>query len=364
MKAVILVGGEGTRLRPLTCNMPKPMVPVLNKPFLEHVINHLSSYAVKEIVLAMGYLSPVIHDYFGDGNRLGVGLFYSIESEPLGTGGAIKNAEKFLDEPFLVLNGDVFTDLDVAAMYRFHREKRAKITIARMPVEDFTSYGVIETDAQGKIIRFLEKPSPGTVNSSMINAGTYVIEPEILSLITPNVKFSIEHELFVKLSDYQIPAYGFDYHNYWIDMGTVEKYLQLHVDLLTGKSSQYISGKSEQVTVGKGSKIHPTALVKGPVLIGSRCTVGENVQIVGPVTIGSNCTIGRDTFIESSVIWNNVKLGNGVVLRKSIVADDSCLDDNCNIESSALGNNVTVVSSCKLEPSSKIWPGKIVDAHG
>lgn len=239
MKAVILVGGEATRLLPLTCNTPKAMVPVLNIPFLEHVIRYLSKHQIKDIILAQGYLAQPIEDYLGDGSQLGVKLNYVVEDTPLGTAGAVKNAERYLDETFLMLNGDIFTDLDITAMIDLHQERKAKATIALTPVDDPTSYGLIETDAEGRITRFLEKPKRSQVTTNTINAGTYTLEPEILAQMPPQTKISIEREVFPLLLEQGKPVYAYPSSAYWIDMGTPEKYFRLHRDLLSGESSQY-----------------------------------------------------------------------------------------------------------------------------
>ncbi len=360
MKAVILVGGKATRLRPLTCNIPKAMIPVLNIPFLEHVIRYLSSHQIKDIILAQGHLAQPIESYLGDGSQFGVRLYYSIEDTPLGTGGAVKNVERYLDETFLVLNGDIFTDLDITAMIDSHWERKAKLTIASISVDDLTGYGLIETDAQDRITRFLEKPSPNEITTNMINAGTYVLEPEVLSYIPPQANFSIEHELFVTLPNQKIPAWAYNYFTYWIDMGTPEKYLQLHRDLLSSKSSQYALASGKEVLIGEQSNIHPTAQIKGAVVIGSNCSIGPKVKLIGPVVIDAGCTILEDTVIEESIIWRNTRVGQHVNLKGSIVADNCCLNTDSIIEDSILGDNVTVASGCKLEPGSKIWPGTVV----
>jgi len=357
MKAVILVGGEATRLLPLTCNTPKAMVPVLNIPFLEHVIRYLSKHQIKDIILAQGYLAQPIESYIGDGSQLGVKLNYVVEDTPLGTAGAVKNAEKYLDETFLMLNGDIFTDLDITAMIDFHQERKAKATIALTPVDDPTSYGLIETNAEGRITRFLEKPSWTQVTTNMINAGTYVLEPEILAQIPPQTKVSIEREVFPLLLEQGKPVYAYPSSAYWIDMGTPEKYLRLHRDLLSGKSSQYAPASPGEVVIGEQSYIHPTAQIKGPVMIGDNCTIGRNARLTGPVVTGAGCTILEDTVIEESIIWRNVQLGQRVNLRNSIIADNCCLNTDSTIEDSILGDNITVASGRKLEPGSKIWPG-------
>jgi len=360
MKAVILVGGEATRLLPLTCNIPKAMVPVLNIPFLEHVIRYLNEHRVRDIILAQGYLLESIESYFGDGSQLGVKLSYTVEDTPLGTAGAVKNGERYLDETFLVLNGDIFTDLDITAMIGTHREKKAKVTIALTPVDDPTSYGLIETTAESRVTRFLEKPSWSQVTTKMINAGTYVVESEVLSQIPPQVNFSFERDLFPLLLEQGEPIYAYPSAAYWMDIGTPEKYLQLHRDLLSGKSSQYTFASGEEVLIGGQSHIQVTAEVKGTVVIGDNCSIGGGVKLIGPVVIGSGCTILEDAVIEESIIWRNAWLGRGVKLKSSIVADNCCLNANSIIEGSILGDKVTVGSGSKLEPGSKIWPGTTV----
>ena len=345
MKAVILVGGEATRLQPLTCNTPKAMVPVFNTPFLEHVIRYLSRHQIEDIILTQGRLSQPVESYFGDGSQFGVKLNYTLENDPLGTAGAVKNTEKYLGETFLVLNGDIFTNLDITAMIDFHRERKAKATIALTPVDDPTSYGLVDTDSEGRVIRFLEKPNWSQVTSNMINAGIYVLEPDTLTQIPSQTKFSFERELFPLLLEQGEPVYAYPSSAYWIDIGTPEKYLQLHRDLLSSKdrTNQYGLALDEEVLIGEQSYIHPKA------------------QIKGPVVIGSGCTILEDAVIEQSIIWHKVKIGRGVKLRNSIVANNCCLNADCIIEESVLGDNVTVGGDCKLEPGSKIWPGTTVE---
>ena len=360
MKAIILVGGEATRLRPLTCNTPKAMVPVLNIPFLEHVIRHLTEHQVTEIVLALSQCQQSIEGYFGDGSQFGVKLHYSIENTPLGTGGAVKNAEKYLDETFLMLNGDIFTDLDITAMMKLHRDRAAKITIARTPVEDPTSYGLIEADTQGRITRFIEKPSPNEITTNLINAGIYILEPDILTHIPPQVNFSIEHGLFVTLPNPTIPAWVCDYFTYWMDMGTSEKYLQLHRDLLGGKSSCYTPPSKS--LIGKQSHIHPTAQINGAVFIGDNCNIKSNVMLTGPVVIGSGCTIQSDAIIEDSVIWDNTQIGRSAAVKSCVIANNCHLNADCIVQGSSLGDNVVVIDGCQLKPDSKIWPGTRVKA--
>lgn len=363
MKAVILVGGKATRLLPLTCNIPKAIIPVLNAPFLEHVIRHLSRHRIKDIILAQGHLAQPMEGYFGDGRQFGVKFSYVVEDTPRGTAGAIKNAESYLDDTFLVLNGDIFTDLDITAMIDCHRAKKARVTIAVTSVDDPTAYGLIETEVAGRVTRFLEKPSPSEVTTNMINAGTYVLEPDVLALIPPRKEVSIERETFQQLLAQGKPIYAYSSPAYWLDMGTPEKYLQLHRDLLNGKCRQYALAPGEEVSIGEYSDIHPTARIKGPVVIGDHCFIGRQVKLIGPVVIGDGCTILADSVIEDSVIWRNARLGPRVRLKKAILADNCCFNAGSLCEESVLGDNVTVASGGKLAPGSRIQPGTTVAAE-
>ncbi|MFC2033820.1 sugar phosphate nucleotidyltransferase [Chloroflexota bacterium] len=361
MKAVILVGGKATRLLPLTHNTPKAIVPILNRPFLEYAIHHLSQHNVNEIVLAQGHLARPIENQLGDGTQFGIRISYVVESTPLGTAGAIKNAEKHLNETLLVLNGDIITDLDITSMVDFHHEKRAKVTIAITPVDDPTSYGLVETEADNRILSFLEKPDKNEVNTNMINAGTYVMEPEVVASIPPQTNFSFERQVFPQLLSQGESIYAYSTPSYWIDMGTPGKYLQLHRDLLSGKCRTYRTITDKEVIIGKNSNVHPTAQIEGPVIIGSNCSIGERVKLIGPVVIGDGCTILEDSIIKDCVIWRNVNLGPRVNLKNSILADNCCFNsDSIGIEA-VIGDNVTVTSNCKIEPGSKIEPGTTVN---
>lgn len=351
MKAVILVGGLGTRLRPLTINTPKAMMPVINRPFLEYVVRRLSGHGVSEIVLALSHLARPIEGYFGDGSRLGVGLHYVLEKTALGTAGAVKNTERFLDETFLVLNGDIFTDLDLTAMLDFHRQKKSKATIALTPVDDPTSYGLIETDAQGRVTRFLEKPGWDQVTTNMINAGTYILEPEVLSHIPPQTNFSFEHQLFPFLLDRGEPVYAYPSPCYWIDIGTPEKYFRLNKDLLNGKSEQY-----NYKPAGRAL----SARITGPVVPGENCIIGRRVRLTGPLVIGPGCQIAEGAVVEESILWQDVDIGPGAQVRRSIIANSCHLGAGSVVEDSVLGDNVTVADGHKLEKDSRLRPGAVV----
>ena len=356
MQALILVGGEATRLRPLTCNMPKAMVPVLNTPFLEHVIRYLCGHGVNDIVLAQGHLPKLMDDYFQDGSRFGVKLTYSLESKPMGTGGAIKNAEEYLSDRFIVLNGDIFTDLDITSMMQFHQERRAKATISLTPVEDPTAYGLIETTSDGRVTRFLEKPSWDQVTTNMINAGTLILEKEVLKLIPPQTNYSYERQLFPQLLENGEPIYGYPSSSYWIDIGKPETYLQLHHDLMRGKVKGHTLIQDKMVKIGQGCSVHPDTQIIGPALIGNNCSINRGAKLLGPIVIGSGNTIEEEAVIDSSITWQNTHLRAKVNLKECLVANDCVLDSNSYAEKSVIGDHVNISRNTRLGPGSRIWP--------
>jgi len=362
MKAVILVGGKATRLEPLTINTPKSMVPVLNKPLLEHLLRHLESYQIKDIILAQGHLSQSIENYFGDGNKLGIRLTYSIEDIPLGSAGAAKYAEKYLNDTFLVINGDIFSDLDFKEMINSHRQRKAKITIAVIPVEDPTSLGLVITDDNHRVNRFLEKPKlseVGEYSRYLINAGAWLVEPDVLSEIPSYTQFSFERDVFPKLVAEGKAVYAYTLSGYWLDMGTTETYLQLHHDLLRGESANYTPDGN--LSAGENTEIHPSTEISGPLVIGRNCSIGQNVKLLGPTVIGDGCVIKEYSQIEGSVIWKNVHLESGVTLKNCILADNCRLGADSGGEGLVLADNVTVKSGSKLGIGSKISPGTTVN---
>lgn len=364
MKAIILAGGEGLRLRPLTCNIPKPMVPIVNKPFLEHMLDNLKRHHIDEIILAICYLPDCIQRHFGDCGDLGMSLTYAFEEMPLGTGGAVKNAEQFLDDTFVVFNGDIFTDLDLTDMIRFHRYHKAKATIALTPVEDPTAYGVVETDSQGRVRCFIEKPSRETVTTNLINAGTYILEPEVLDLIPPGVHHMLERGLFPDLVERGIPFFGYRSNAYWIDIGVPEDYLKLHHDILMGKAIARFPGKSisDDIWLEDSCNIHPSAKIVGPVVIGQGCTVEQGARISGPAVLGAKCTVGQGTTIDEAILWQNVKLGKDATVRNSVVGNNSVVGDSTwVIDGSIISDDTAIGSSNRLEHGIRIWPGSTIE---
>ena len=329
-KAVILAGGEGTRLRPLTYQTPKTMVPVLNRPFLEHTIAYLKKYQVEDIILTVSYMPEVVQSHFDDGHNFGVRLTYALENLPLGTAGAVKNAERYLDNTFVVLNGDIFTDLDIAYMLAFHRRKEAKVTIALTWVDNPCAYGVVETDNDVRVRRFIEKPSPDSVTTNWINAGIYVLEPEVLRYMPANSHYMFEKGLFPLLVELDEPVYGYPFSGYWLDMGTLEKYLCLNRDLLMLKARSALIGglDKDEVCCDQGVIIHPSAAIAGPAIIGSRCRIGQRAYIKGPAVIGPDCYVGEGVSIEWAVLGKGVSIGAGASLKQCIVGSNTRIEEN------------------------------------
>ncbi len=343
MRGVLLVGGEGTRLRPLTYSIPKPMVPVGNKPFLEHVISLLKKHKIEELILALCYFPDRIIRYFGEGERFGMKMHYRTEPFPLGTGGAVRNVKDLVgEETFAVLNGDIFTDIDLSAMLEFHKERRAWVTIAMIPVEDPSPFGVIVTDERGRILRFVEKPPRELAPSNLINAGVYLMEPHVLERIPPGVFSMLERDLFPSLAEEGAPIYGFEARcRYWIDIGTPERYLDLNLRLL---SDGFIPSSPPEgievegpVALGEGNEISPKAKIKGPAVVGSRCEIEEGV------------------IIEEAVIWDEVRIGRGAHLRRCIIASRCRIGEGTVVEEGAvLGEGVIVPPESRLGPGTKL----------
>jgi len=357
VKAVILVGGEGMRLRPLTSKIPKAIVPILNQPFLEHLLNYLKRHGVSDAILAMGYLPDPIRNCLGDGSQLGVRLTYLVEESPLGTAGAVKNAESYLDGSFIVFNGDVITDIDLTAMVKRHKEVKPKVSIALTPVDNPTIYGVVETDAAGMVQRFVEKPSWDKVTTNMINAGIYILEPEVLAHIPASTPSMFENHLFPRLLEMGEPILGYPSDAYWIDIGTPEKYLKANHDLLLQQVSRGIQAK------GKG-QFHPTAQIEGPVLIAEECTIAEGAKLKGPAVLGPHCEIGKGAVVQGAVLWHHSRVGEKAILKNCVVCSYSYVGQGSHVpDNCVLGDSVTVASGSILDQGTKVWPDGCAESN-
>ena len=363
MKAVIMAGGEGTRLRPLTCGLPKPMVPILDKPVMEHIINLVRSYDIKDIAVTMAYLPSIIINHFGDGSDWDVNLNYYTEDIPLGTGGSVLNAEDFLDDTFIIISGDALTDIDLKEAIDFHRKKGSKATLVLKKVANPLEYGVIITDYEGKIIRFLEKPSWGEVFSYTINTGIYVLEPEVLNYYKKGDNFDFSKDLFPKLLNDNIPMYGYVSNAYWNDIGDLKVYKEVNFDMLSGKIR--LNNKYEMVEegiwIGRNCNIDSTCILQAPVLIGDNCVIKGNT-IIKESILGDNTEIQANTTIKKSILWQNNQIQSNVQCRGSILCDGVKVMNGVNIfENTVIGSKTLISAYSIIKPDVKIWPEKTIE---
>ena len=364
MKAIIMAGGEGSRLRPLTCNLPKPLVPVVNKPVMHYIINLLKEHGFSDIGVTLQYMPGEIRNHFGGGGEYGVGLSYYVEDTPLGTAGSVKNAEMFLDRTFIVISGDALTDFDLTRAMKFHRETGAIATLVLTRVEIPLEYGVVITDSDGKIVRFLEKPGWGEVFSDTVNTGIYILEPEVLDYIPPAKKFDFSKDLFPLLLRESKPLYGVVLEGYWCDIGDLTQYLQAHFDFLSGTVNLTIPAVETRpgVFAGENVSIDDSARFDGPVYLGSGTVIGKGVKVEQFSVLGSGCTIQDGASIKRSVLWNNVFAGPGVNLRGAVLASGVQVHSGGSVyEGAVVGNNSIIKERSIISPDVKLWPHKVVE---
>ncbi|MDK2799808.1 MAG: mannose-phosphate guanylyltransferase [Clostridiales bacterium] len=338
MKALLLAGGKGSRLQPLTNRLPKPMVPIMGKPLLERTIANLKKSKIKEIVLSTCYQSNYIKEYFADGSQFDIKINYISEDIPLGTGGAIKNAEKYFDDTFIVLNSDILTDINIDQLIKYHKSKSALATIVVTNVKNPSQYGVIEYDQEDYITSFKEKPQPHEITSNYINAGVYVFEPQIFKEIPANRVVSIEKETYPMLlrKGYKVAAYKND--AYWLDIGTPEKYIAAHKDIMTGLCKIFNDSIEESYSFignlmlkGKNIRIHPEAKIIGPVYIGDNVSIEANAFVGPNVVIGDGSYIGMESRIIGSILWDSVQVNRGVKLINTVVVSNCRIGGNKEI---------------------------------
>lgn len=345
MQALILAGGKGTRLRPLTVYTPKPIVPVLNKPFLLYQIEILRRAGIKDITLSLSYQPDKIEQMLGDGSEYGVNLRFITEPSPMGTGGAYKFAADAIRETTVVFNGDILTDLNIAEVLQMHIAKKAEATITLVPVEDPSAYGLVETEPNGKVLRFREKPKPeelAELTTNTINAGIYVLEPSILDLIPKGENHSFEYNVFPDILANEKPFYAFIMqNNYWRDLGTPESYLQAHHDFLSGKIKNFEFEKSGN------SEVSHTALVDKTSVIGADCIIKPNSRVINSV-IGNGVHIEEKAIIENSVVWAHTRISNSAQLKNAIVGRSCFIGKNAIVNDGAvLGDKTSLTDYTK-----------------
>ena len=352
MKALVLAGGFATRLRPLSCSRPKTLFPLANQPLIDYTLQNLAEGGVDTIILSVYYMAENIVRYLGP-TKYDMGILYSREQRPLGKGGGIKNAEYMLNgEPFIVINGDIITDLDLRRLISFHEEKGGLATIALYQVTDPSRYGSVELDREGRITRFVEKPEPGMAPSNLINAGIYVLEPEVLEYMPSEKRFDTEVEVFPILAQ-ERKLFGFEFHGYWTDIGVPEEYLNANATIL-GKMG---GGKDNE-----NAKVDPTATVRKPCIFGDNVSIGGD-SVIGPnVSMMDNVHIGKGVRIENSIIFAGASIEDYSSVRNAIIGENAVLERWVKVESGSLiGDYVQINDGVTITEGVSICPSKTVE---
>jgi mannose-1-phosphate guanylyltransferase/phosphomannomutase len=365
MKAVVMAGGAGSRLRPLTINRPKPMVPIVNKPVMAHILDLLKRHNITDVIVTLQYMADAIQADFGDGHRIGMNIQYSIEETPLGTAGSVKNAQEMLDDTFLVISGDALTDFDLKGIIAQHQARQAAATLTLYRVPNPLEYGVIVLDGEGRVQQFLEKPSWGEVISDTVNTGIYVLEPRILDYFEPGIPFDFSKDLFPMLLERGDPMYGYVADGYWCDIGNLQEYMRASNDLLEGRVhleplGTHIGGN---IWCEDEVEIAPDAQLFGPIYLGYGVKVKGGVIIHGPSSIRDYSVVDNRAHIDRSIIWRNSYIGEGVELRGAVIGRQCSLKSKTVVfEGAVVGDGSIVGAGAVIHPNVKIWPEKEIEA--
>ncbi|HMA46717.1 MAG TPA: mannose-1-phosphate guanyltransferase [Frankiaceae bacterium] len=361
-----MAGGEGTRLRPMTANQPKPLLPVVNRPIMEHVLRLLKRHGFDETVVTVQFLAALVRTYFGDGEELGIRLSYATETTPLGTAGSVKNAEDALrDDSFLVISGDALTDIDLTALVQYHRKQGALVTVALKSVPNPLEFGIVITGEDGRISRFLEKPTWGQVFSDTVNTGIYVMEPEVLDAVARGEPVDWSADVFPALVEAGAPVYGYVAHGYWEDVGTFESYLRAQADVLSGQVDVDIDGfeLSPGVWVGDDAEVDPEAVLRGPLVIGDYAKVEAGAELREFTVLGTNVVVKSGAFLHRAVVHDNVFIGPQTNLRACVVGKNTDVMRAARIEEGAVvGDECVVEEEAFLSHGVKVYPFKIIEA--
>src|SRR5919199_234066 len=366
MKAVVMAGGEGTRLRPMTSSMPKPLLPVANRPIMEHVLRLLKRHGLNETVVTVQFLASLVKNYFGDGEELGMELSYANEEKPLGTAGSVKNAEEALkDDAFLVISGDALTDFDLTELINFHKEKGALVTVCLTRVPNPLEFGITIVDEEGRVERFLEKPTWGQVFSDTVNTGIYVMEPEVFDYVAAGEQVDWSGDVFPQLLKEGKPIFGYVAEGYWEDVGTHESYLKAQADVLEAKVDVEIDGfeMSPGVWVAEGAEVDPGAVLKGPLYVGDYAKVEAGAEIREHTVLGSNVVVKSGAFLHRAVIHDNVYVGPHTNLRGCVIGKNADVMRAARIEEGVIvGDECLIEEEAILGAGVKVYPFKTVEA--
>jgi mannose-1-phosphate guanylyltransferase / phosphomannomutase len=364
VKAVVMAGGEGTRLRPLTSNQPKPMVPIVGKPCIEHILELLKQHGLEDVIVTVAFMPQAIRSYFGSGDTLGLRIEYSVEESPLGTAGSVRLASGRLDETFLVISGDALCDVDLTDLIRFHREKQAAVTIGLKSVENPLEFGIVVTDEDGRVERFLEKPSWSQVFSDTINTGIYVLEPEVLRHVPADGPYDFSKELFPLLLEMGRPLYGYVFDDYWQDIGNLDQFRQANFDALDEEVRLNIPGirLRGNVWLGEGVEVDDVDAIEGPAYLGNYCRVAPDAT-VGPYSVlGSSVTLLERARTERSVIDAATHIGRSARVEGAVVGRACDIRAHAHVqEGAAIGDEVTLGAQSAVLPQVRIYPYKEVE---
>lgn len=365
-KAMVLAAGLGTRLRPLTDLISKPMAPIVNRPVMEHIIKLLADHGFEDIVCNLHYFPDEIKNHFRDGSKWGVNIVYSFEEELLGTAGGVKKVEDFFQgQTFLVISGDALTDIDLSEAYDFHKEKKGEATLILTEVEDTTQFGVVILDEQKRIKGFQEKPLSGEAKSNLANSGIYFFEPGIFKYMPPKGQFyDFGKNLFPDFLERDIPYYGYTHKRYWNDVGSLDEYQQGNFDALEGKVEVDIPGKmiKEGVWIGKNCKIQEDVIIIPPVCIGDGCTIKRGAKLYGPIILGDNTTVDERAILYRGIKWGSGYVGKDASLIGAIIGYAAEIKDKASVlEKAVIGSRSIIKDGIKIDPSVKIMTDEIID---
>jgi mannose-1-phosphate guanylyltransferase len=356
MQALILVGGEGTRLRPLTSTVPKPVVPLVDRPFISYMLEWLRGHGVEDVVMSCGFLASGVRNVLGDGTGFGMRLRYVEEPRPLGTGGALKFAESLLDERFFMLNGDVLTDIDLSSQLAQHESTGARGTLALIGVEDPSAYGLVRLADDGSVKEFVEKPSPDQIDTNLINGGAYVLDRDVLELIQPNTNASIERDVFPELVGNGL--YGFVADGYWLDIGTPDRYLKATFDILERNVHTMVGDRLGDSFLSVDPGATADGRVVPPAVVGTGCTIATDARVGSLAVLGTDVKVGEGSSIEQAVVFNGADIGAGCNLRYCIIGAGTQIGPHTDIEGGAvLGEGVTIGAHNTLAHGARIFPG-------
>jgi len=356
MQAIILAGGEGTRLRPLTSTVPKPVVPLVDRPFIAFMLDWLRGHGVEDIVISCGHMAAGVRNVLGDGSAFGVSLRYVEEPRPLGTGGALKFAEALLGDRFFMLNGDVLTDLDLTGQLAQHERTGAVATLALTPVEDPSNYGLVRTDDDGLVTEFVEKPAPDQIDTHNISAGAYVLEHSVLDLLEADEAASIERDVFPQLVGSGL--YGCVSEGYWLDIGTPERYLEGTFDILEGTVRTAFGDRTGGTYLVVEQSVDNHGRIIPPALVETGCVIGDGARVGGRVVLEQGVQIGENTTVERAVVMRGAEIGANCTLSGCIVGGGVRIGDNTHVEGlSVLGEGVTIGAENVITNGARIFPG-------